>query len=73
MRLAGTTTLGSVVVRTTFGSVRGGTMLASDPASAASIGWTTSSRCTFVATVERQASITHCVVTYSATTYGREV
>ena len=37
---------------TTFGSVRGGTMLASDPASTPSVGWMTSSWCTPSAMLE---------------------
>jgi hypothetical protein len=60
----------SLLVRTMFGSVGGGMTLASDLASAASTGSTTSSRCMSVAIVEQRASITHYVVTYSATIYA---
>ena len=59
----------SATVGTTFGSVRGGTMLASDLAYVAFVDYAMSSRRTSTATVERRASITHCMVTCSATTY----
>ena len=50
-------------------------MLTSDLASATSAGWTTSSRRTSTATVERRASITHYVETCSATicVYGTKL
>ena len=62
--------LGLATVDMTFGLVGGKMTLASDPAFAASVGWTTSSRRTSTAMIEWRASITHCVVTCSATTYA---
>ena len=65
----------SLPVGTTFGSGGGRMALASDPVSTPSMGWTTSSRRMSSAMVERQASITHCAVTYSATicAYGTKL
>ena len=65
-----TMALGLATVDMTFGLVGGKMTLASDPAFAASVGWTTSSRRTSATMVERRASITHCTVTCSATTYA---
>ena len=65
----------SLPVRMTFGSIGGGMMLTFDLVSTPSTGWTTSSWCTSLSTLEWRASITHCAVTCSATicAYGTKL
>ena len=60
----------SLPVGMMFGSIGGRTTLASDPVSTPSTGYTTSSRRTSSAMLERRASITHYTVTCSTTIYA---
>ena len=57
----------SLPAGTMFGSIGGGRTFASDPISTPSTWWMTSSQHTSSTTLERRASITHCVMTYSVT------